>query len=97
MLILEGGAVALAGVLVGRLLPNRRRTPKPPATPKPICGCGHHFSFHTPTTGVCKGTDRRVKYSAGGSNLGPHDFPCGCQTYAGPTPMPEYFAPEIGV
>ena len=99
MLILEGGAVALLGVLVGRILPNRRRAPKPPKPlppPMPVCGCGHHFSFHAPATGACKGTDRKRKYSGGGSDLGLHDFPCCCQTYAGPQPLPEFFAQEIG-
>ena len=96
MLILEGALIALAGVLLGRVLPNRRRGPTRPPTPKPICGCGHHHSFHEPATGICKGVNRQTKYSNGGSNLGTHPFPCTCQQYSGPQPLPEFYATEIG-
>jgi len=96
MLLLEGAAIALVSVLVGRLLPNRRRTPKPAPPPQPICGCTHHHSFHDPATRACRGVTRQRKYSNGGSDLGIHPFPCTCQQYSGPTPMPELFAPEIG-
>jgi len=94
--MLEGALILLAGVLAGRLLPARRRTPKPRPQPQAVCGCGHHYSFHAPATGACKGTDRRRKYSDNGNDLGVHDFACGCQRYAGPQPLPDIYAPEIG-
>lgn len=88
--LFDGGGLVIAGVILGRFLPARRKNPKLKPPSEPICGCGHHFSFHAPATGICKGTNRRVKYSGGGSNVGQHDFPCGCQVYSGPTPMPEF-------
>ena len=91
MLILEGGAVALAGVLVGRLLPGRRGRPKlskPSPPPKPVCGCGHHRSYHG-NGGACQQKVNRGLIEGWGS--------CGCKQYVGPEPLPEFFAPEIGV
>ncbi len=96
MLLLEGAVIALVSVLIGRFMPGRRRATKPPRPPEPICGCTHHHSFHEPATGICRGVNRHTKYSNGGSNLGIHSFPCTCQQYSGPTPLPEFFATEIG-
>lgn len=54
--MLEGALILLAGLIIGRFVPGRRRGPKPykpKDEPRPICGCGHHFSFHSPADGVC--------------------------------------------
>ena len=76
---IEFAVIALAGVLIGRFLPNRRkRNDLKPI--KPICGCKHHLSYHDPATGRCRNGDW------GG---------CACRQYSGPQPLPEYFAPEM--
>lgn len=49
--MLAGGALVAAGYLIGRYMPGRRRTPKPP---QPICGCGHELAYHDPERGVCR-------------------------------------------
>ena len=87
MILLEGGLIALAGVLVGRFLPGRRRAPKPPKPVQPVCGCGHHRSFHA-NGGKCEQKVYRGYLEGYG--------PCGCKQYVGPEPLPEFFAPEIG-
>lgn len=69
--------------------------------PEPICGCGHHFAFHT-ADGVCKeqvplpdGAEGGVaKYTV---------YDCTCQQYVGPYPevspqiMRELMAPPSSV
>jgi len=85
---LEFAAVALIGVLIGRFLPNRRKEPK---AVEPVCGCGHHHSYHDPETGQC-GHAKMVYYGVG--QYGNPDE-CTCRQYSGPVPMPEYYAPEV--
>lgn len=58
--------------------------------PLPICGCGHHYSFHHKTHLDCRAT----VYSSLMSRLLNDDETCQCQQYVGPTPLPEYYAPE---
>jgi hypothetical protein len=59
--VLEGALILLAGIAIGRLLPARRKGPGPP--PKPVCGCGHHFSYHDPETRACGYASRPVVHS----------------------------------
>jgi hypothetical protein len=87
---LEFAAVALAGVLIGRFLPNRRKGPKPAKPVEPLCGCEHHHSFHDPQTGRCSG-----QVQIGYWNSEYHYKTCTCRQYSGPQPMPEFFAPEV--
>lgn len=96
--MLIGGGVFLAGMIADRLLPPRRRGPKPRKDPKPICGCGHHHSFHDPATGQCHGMMRGepIKYDSFKDPTAWAQVPCTCRTYSGPVPLPEYVAPEIG-
>lgn len=42
--LLVGAGILFWGIILGRMIPNRG--PKPPRSPRPICGCKHHFSFH---------------------------------------------------
>lgn len=88
---IECALIALAGVLVGRFLPNRRKGPKPVKPVKPVCGCGHHHAQHDPQTGRChslmKVPETGARYS--------HHAPCTCRQYSGPAPLPEFFAPEV--
>lgn len=54
-------------------------------SPQPICGCGHHRSFHT-ENGECH------HWTPQGRVV---ERMCGCQKYIGPEPLPQYYAPEI--
>ena len=87
---LEFAAVALAGVLLGRFLPNRRKGPKPQKPVEPLCGCDHHHSYHDPKTGECHGRNQ-IGYWASQY----HYEPCTCRQYSGPVPVPEFYAPEV--
>jgi hypothetical protein len=86
--MLEGALIFLAGILIGaalRSLPARRKGPQ---EPKPVCGCGHHYSFHDPGKGMMCG---HMHYDHGvGSNM-----MCTCKRYSGPEPLPSLYAPEI--
>jgi hypothetical protein len=84
-------AVGLLGfggfAVVLKALPERKprqvrmiEPPPPEATPT-TCGCGHDIAFHNLKQGKCHG-----------AKSGP---PCGCQTYTGATPYPEFYAPEL--
>ena len=95
--MLEGALILLVGIAIGRVLRLRAR-PKQ-YKPKPIvpkCGCGHHFSLHDPKTGECHGGfdfyGDPVNYQSKTTKDG---TPCRCRKYAGPEPLPEYYAPEI--
>jgi hypothetical protein len=92
---LEFAAVALIGVLIGRFLPNRRKGPEPPGTVKPVCGCGHHHSYHDPETGICNHTKRLITYEDAYTTKYGDSLKCSCEQYSGPQPMPEFFAPEV--
>lgn len=83
--ILEGGAIALAGVIVGRLLPGRRR--KKIKQPQPICGCTHHYSMHDPKTKAC-GASVKVAQHSGGQFTSYKLMACACLQYTGPEPLP---------
>lgn len=85
--MLTGAAIALAGVLVGRLLPNRRRGPKPV---KAVCGCTHGIGFHADKTGACTGL--MDKWS---SSSGTKQIPCTCQHYDGPVPVESMFSTPL--
>jgi hypothetical protein len=74
--MIEGALIALAGVLVGRFLPGRRRKT---AEIKAICGCKHARSFHE-NGGKCK------HLTAFDQNR------CPCQHYDGPLPVEQFFA-----
>ena len=92
--MLVGGGLTGAGVLLGRVLPNRKRAGSQPTIENPRC-CEHSFGEHDPKTGKCNGEIRRVKYSPDGASLGYHYFPCRCLNYDGPRPLDSYYAPEI--
>lgn len=92
--MLEGAAILLAGILVGRFLPSRRRR-KEPKPIEPVCGCGHQYAFHDPGTGRCGGRVEVNRWSGKGRWAGLDREQCPCQRYTGPEPLPEYYAPEI--
>ncbi|MFC4868013.1 MULTISPECIES: hypothetical protein [Streptomonospora] len=101
--LVVGAAIALGGVMIGRMMPRRPPYPAPPpqvpavsakpATPQPICGCGHHLVFHDQETKMCQAQvvipGRWVGQSGGTYR------PCKCQGYRGPVPVDEYYAPDI--
>lgn len=86
--LVEGALILLTGILLGRFLPGRRKAPKLPA---PVCGCGHHYSFHDPQTLAC-GYESAIYLGSG--KYGPTCI-CRCARYAGPEPLPEYVPREI--
>jgi hypothetical protein len=93
--MLEGALILLAGILLGRFLPGRRKGPRPPKPVEAVCGCTHHHAVHDPKTGACNASVPVNRYSKSGDWTG-HDYrPCACVNYSGPLPLPEYFAPEI--
>lgn len=90
-----GAVLFIAGMVFGRTARLRARKTYKPKVTQPICGCGHHFSLHDPKTKACHGSfdswNDPINKAAGASTRG-----CGCRQYSGPTPLPEYYAPEIG-
>jgi len=91
--MLEGAAIALAFLLIGRFLPGRRRHRVKKV--QPACGCGHHYSFHEPDNGACHATEElRTGTDKRGYGLY-EQVTCQCRQYSGPQPLPEYFAGEI--
>jgi hypothetical protein len=91
-MLLEGALILLAGILLGRILPGRRREPD---LPKPVCGCTHHHSMHDPQTGKCNAAVEVGRYNASGGWVGKDYHPCACLSYSGPVPLPSVYAPEI--
>jgi hypothetical protein len=86
--VIEGALILLAGILIGRFMPGRRRTAKPVPPPKPVCGCGHHLARHDPATNACHAQVSADKFDIRRER-------CTCRRYVGPEPVPEYYAPEI--
>jgi hypothetical protein len=88
-----GAAIFLAGSGFGMLvrLPHRRRGS---GDPRPVCGCGHHYAMHDPTSGMCHAvTPMATEVGAGKVVMEPRD--CACRTYSGPEPLPAFYAPPI--
>ncbi|MFW5419242.1 hypothetical protein J0910_21730 [Nocardiopsis sp. CNT-189] len=105
--LVVGGAIALGGVLIGRMLPRReRRQPQQPqapqvtappagANPQPICGCGHHIVFHDQRSKLCQAqVVIPGRWTGQGSADGVYRQ-CKCQGYRGPIPLDEYYAPDL--
>jgi hypothetical protein len=96
--VIEGALILIAGLLIGRFMPARRRGPKPPKPrpePKPICGCTHGIHTHDPNTKRCQA--RVEKYRHDGIREVMDGYAaCACVHHSGPTPYPEFYAPEIG-
>jgi hypothetical protein len=44
--------------------------PQLPPEPKPVCGCSHHLSFHSPKTSACAYEDCRCQQYIGPEPLG---------------------------
>ena len=94
--MIEGALILLAGILVGRFAPSRRRAPKPRPEPKPICECGHGFHDHDPASSACHGRAELKRYSIAEERKVFDKYgPCTCRRYVGPEPLPTYVATEI--
>jgi hypothetical protein len=94
--VLEGALILLAGIIIGRLLPGRRRKAAAKAS-KPVCGCTHHHAYHDAKTGQCHGMVREAThFTMLGAEIAWRQVQCTCRRYSGPEPLPEYFATEIG-
>jgi hypothetical protein len=89
--MLEGAGILAAGIAAGRLWLRLARRPSAPAPHQPVCGCGHHRSFHDPEAGRCHSTMKvRSTFAQDGWIQD-----CTCRAYTGPEPLPEFYAPEI--
>lgn len=79
MELLIGAGIAWASGLVGWAIGRRR--PVPRRAIMPVCGCGHHLSFHG-HDGVC-GASREspTKYDGYGEPTAFQEVPCGCRKY----------------
>lgn len=94
--MLEGALILLAGILIGRFLPGRRKARKQAGGPEPVCGCEHHYSFHDPESGKCHGMVSQATYfDSYGAERAWKQVSCTCRKYAGPELMPTYYVPEI--
>jgi hypothetical protein len=51
-------------------LEEKRQAALKPGGPQPVCGCSHHLSFHSPTTGGCAVEDCRCQQYVGPEPLG---------------------------
>ena len=91
--MIEGAAILLAGMVLGHWLSRRilslRLRGLGRLPPKPVCSCKHAPSFHDPETGRC-----HYKWKAAVNYLDVWQT-CACRRYDGPTPLPEYYAPEL--
>jgi hypothetical protein len=94
-MMLEGALILLAGILIGRFMPARRRRAKPPKPVKPICGCTHGIQTHDPGTKRCHAQVQTYRHNGVKEVLDGY-ADCACVCYSGPTPYPEFYAPEIG-
>jgi hypothetical protein len=98
--LLEGAGILAAGMGLGRFWPARRKHPKPKPPPRPVCGCGHNLAHHEVAAAggsACHAQVRGAitKWNAYGEAIGWMMGRCSCKQYTGPTPLPEFFAPEI--
>jgi hypothetical protein len=90
------GAVSLgAGIAFGMYREDRRRSllaaRHAELNPGPICGCGHHVSFHAAED---KGGCQHVEVVRGEYHNDTTEHSCGCVKYVGPEPVPTYYAGE---
>lgn len=83
MVAMFGGG-AWVNSIIGAILQRRREKGQP------ICGCGHHFSFHEPSKGICKQHTRHVIGYDGGGDPVYEIGDCSCQQYVGPMPEVDY-------
>ncbi len=99
-----GALIFAIGAMFGRMMPGRKRGPKPIEA---VCGCSHHYSLHDPKTGECHGSTRvasvpvrdqngePVRDSWGEVVFASERGRCNCRRYAGPEPLPQFIAPEL--
>jgi len=84
-----GAGIGIAAYATGQALGRRRRTRDPFADdPKPICGCGHHYSLHG-EDGTCRAVSREIQEASTKGTTWVNQA-CGCARYTGPEPLPRY-------
>lgn len=88
--IIEGALAVLLGIIIGRVMPARRKTPRLPPSPKPICGCGHHLAYHDKKTGQCSNYQPGVVHAETGNKV-----QCKCKQYSGPLPLEQLVPTDI--
>ncbi|MGW0231551.1 hypothetical protein ACWDWO_24860 [Actinopolymorpha singaporensis] len=89
-----GAVILLVGILIGRFLPGWGRPRRSTLEEvKPLCGCGHASSFHE-ERGRCHALVEVARWDQG-KWAGIESVPCSCQKYAGPEPLPAFYAPEL--
>lgn len=98
LFLLCGGGVGnfIRGELEQRRQRARDRERLQVSGPDPVCGCGHHYSFHNGQTGLCMHKGRaETKWDEYGDPVKWEMVQCGCQRYIGPQPLDVLYAPEI--
>lgn len=99
--MIEGAIILAVGVLLGRLLPNRRgssKTPKSITHSNATCGCSHHLSDHDLTMNNCAGMMHNPNWSSDHyphATRNPKKIPCACRQYVGPIPAESYFSTPL--
>jgi hypothetical protein len=95
--MLAGAFILAIGILLGRLLPERRKEPRPLKSPRPVCGCTHHYSMHDPETGACNEVvnGKPLRFDRFEEPIQWEQVGCACLRYSGPEPLPTYIATEI--
>lgn len=75
-----GGFLIVAGIVIGRFMPARRKL----NTKKLVCGCTHHLAMHDPETKECSVDVWISRYDSTGNDAGYEQAPCACRQYIGP-------------
>lgn len=92
--LLLGGSVAALRKEIER---RHQRKLEIAQGPQPVCGCRHHYAYHSPKTGSCAAVSKTpVRWDRDfGSPTRWEHLPCTCQRYVGPEPLETLYMPEI--
>lgn len=94
--MIEGVAIFVVGIIVGRVLPGRAKKAAFPV--KATCECEHSLASHSPKTKQCTDYLDHLTggaiYDSRGRRVGNSRIPCRCKQYIGPLPAEQYFAAQ---
>lgn len=81
--MIEGALILIVGWLVGHVtgyIQGRRLRPQKPYVIQPICGCGHHLSYHD-ETGCAANHEVATHWDVFGEPRKWDLAPCTCRKY----------------